>query len=157
MSRSTDEQKHLHRVLVVDDEKSTVDTVKSVLAEEFDVVTARDGREALDLINDMENPQDIHLIISDQKMPRMCGVEFLAATVAIIPKTIRIILTGYTEVDDIISSINDGQIHRTFSNPSLPETCRPLSGTPFIFSNWRRKTFALSMSSPLPIPLCRTH
>lgn len=110
----------LHRVLVVDDEASSMQAIRSALEEEYDVVTATDGQQALDLINGMEHPEDIHLIISDQKMPHMTGVDFLTATVDILPKTIRVILTPYTEIDNIISVINDGRINRYVLKPISP-------------------------------------
>jgi|TARA_Y100000031_G_scaffold154366_1_gene201792 hemerythrin len=126
--RKTPDKKHadarpadkLHRVLVVDNDESSIDAIKSVLADECDVVTATGGREALDLIDGMDNPEEIHLIISDCKMLHMTGIEFLAATAAIMPKTIRIILTGNTELDDIISAINDGQVNRYVLKPISP-------------------------------------
>lgn len=107
----------LHRVLVVDNQKGTIDTIKSALQEEYHVVTATDGQQALDLINGMEHPEDIHLIISDREMPGMTGVDFLTATIAIIPKTVRIILTAYRYVDDIVSCIDNGQINRYVVKP----------------------------------------
>ena len=110
----------LHRVLVVDDEDSIVETIRSALADDFDVITASDGRAALDMLQRMENPEDIHLIICDQRMSYMTGVEFLSATIAILPKTIRIILTTFPDIDEIISSINAGQVHRYVLKPISP-------------------------------------
>ena len=105
--------------------------IRSALEEEYDVVTATDGQQALDLINGMEHPEDIHLIISDQKMPHMTGVDFLTATVDILPKTIRVILTPYTEIDNIISVINDGRINRY--------VLKPISHQPILSIAWRMK------------------
>ena len=73
-----------HTILVVDDESENLRAIESALKKEFEVMTANDGQEALELIQTMENPQSIHLIISDQRMPRMTGIEFLKKTIPII-------------------------------------------------------------------------
>lgn len=109
-----------HTILIVDDEIHNLTALKKILEIHYKVLTAMDGQAALDLVKSMETPEDIHLIISDQRMNRMTGVEFLEQTVPIIPRTIRIILTGYTDINATIDSINKGQIYKFLTKPIDP-------------------------------------
>ena len=109
-----------HTILVVDDELENLRAVTSTLEEEYEVLTADDGFAGLELVENHPEPERIHMIISDQRMPRMTGVEFLEKTVFITPKTIRIILTGFTDVDAIIDSINKGQVYKFITKPVDP-------------------------------------
>ena len=118
------QQKSRHKILVVDDEEANLRALVSTLEDDYEILTATDGSEALALIKSLDKPQDIHLIISDQRMSQMNGVEFLKQTIPLIPNTIRIILTGFTDVEDIISSINEGQIYRFMTKPTEPSDLR---------------------------------
>jgi len=93
-----------HTILIVDDEENNLFALTELLSKDYDIITAKDGQEALELIQKDDNPERIHLIISDQRMPRLTGVEFLEKTVSTIPRTIRIILTGFTDIEAIIDS-----------------------------------------------------
>ncbi len=106
-----------HTLLLVDDEKSNLSSLCRILSPWYAILTAQDGHEALELIQNEKEPEHIHLIISDQRMPRMTGVEFFEKTIPIIPETIRMILTGFTDIDVIISSINEGQIYKFLTKP----------------------------------------
>jgi len=106
-----------HTILLVDDEKDNLTWMANLLSTEYDVLIAKDGQGALKLIQNDENPERIHLILSDQRMPQMTGVEFLKRTIPIIPKTIRMIVTGFTDFDSIVKSINDGQVYKFLSKP----------------------------------------
>ncbi len=106
-----------HTIMIVDDEEGNLISIKSLLDSDYEVITASNGRRALEKIEELEDPSIIHLIISDQRMPELTGVEFLARTIPIIPKTIRIILTGFTDVDDIIDSINKSNIYKFLTKP----------------------------------------
>jgi len=106
-----------HKILIVDDEEANLRVLSEMLEREYQVITARDGQEALELVQqDLERDQ-IHLIISDQRMPGLSGVEFLERTIPIIPKSKRIILTGFTDVEVIIDAINKGQIYKFILKP----------------------------------------
>ena len=111
----------MHTILLVDDEESNLTSLSRILPPSYGVLTAKDGKQALELIQSHDSPSAIHLIISDQRMPRMTGVEFLKETIPIIPKTIRMILTGFTDIDAIISSINEGQIYKFLTKPVEPQ------------------------------------
>lgn len=115
-----DETKDLEKaytILVVDDEDANLRMLSRIFKEEYNVLTASNGRDALDLLANDPNPKRINLIISDQKMPVMSGVEFLEKSQEIVPKAIRMILTGYSDVDVIINSINKGHVYKYIQKP----------------------------------------
>lgn len=103
-------------VLFVDDEKDNVEALERVFRKKYNVLKATSGAEALKLIKDKK----VAVIISDQRMPEMTGVEFLAKTLATHPNTVRILLTGYTDIQSVIDSINSGQIYRYVTKPWDP-------------------------------------
>lgn len=103
-----------HTVLCVDDEQNILNAMKRLLRKEnFLLLTCSSGEEALVLM--AEN--DVHVVISDQRMPKMNGTEFLRLVKETYPDVIRIILTGYTDVDSITESINEGHIYKFFLKP----------------------------------------
>ncbi len=110
-----------HTILLVDDEERNLSALSRILAPHYSLLTAEDGRDALELIKRDETPSRIQLIISDQRMPLMTGVEFLKQTIPIIPRTIRMILTGFTDIDAIIDSINEGRIYKFLTKPIEPQ------------------------------------
>jgi len=105
---------HKHTILCVDDETNILHSLKRLLRKEnYRTLTASSGEEGLDLLSENE----VHLILSDQRMPGMNGTEFLAKVKKHYPDTIRIVLTGYTEVDSITGSINKGNIYKFILKP----------------------------------------
>lgn len=106
-----------HTIMVVDDEKGILETIKELLSKEYNIITASDGKEALDIILKMKNRESIAVIISDQKMPGLTGVNLFEKIKDIIPNTFRIILTAFDEKDIIIDSINKAKIHEFILKP----------------------------------------
>ena len=105
---------NLHTILCVDDEQNILHSLKRLLRKEgYRLLAAGSGAEGLKIL--AEN--DIHLVISDQRMPEMSGTEFLAKVKEIYPDIIRIVLSGYTEVDSITESINKGHIYKFMLKP----------------------------------------
>jgi len=103
-----------HTVLCVDDEPSILRTLERLLRKEnYTLITSSRAREGLDILE----KNDVHLVISDQRMPEMSGIEFLSEVKKQYPDVIRIILTGYTEVDAITEAINRGSIYKFFLKP----------------------------------------
>ena len=102
-------------ILVVDDEPDNLRAFTSFLKKEYDVVTALDGARALEIMR--AAPERFHLIISDQRMPHISGVEFLEQTRDLNPRAKRIILSGYTDADAIIASVNRARIHEFILKP----------------------------------------
>jgi len=104
-------------VLVVDDELRSLETLRRTLEEDFTVLTAPSAEEG-ELVMGREF---VHIVLSDQRMPGVSGVEFLRRVRAQWPDTVRLILSGYTEAEDIISGINDAGIWQYLLKPWHPD------------------------------------
>ena len=102
------------KILVVDDEPDNLDLLYRTFYREYQVLRAASGPAALDIL---ANQKDIAVIISDQRMPKMSGTEFLSLTATQYPDIIRIILTGYTDVDDLVDAINSGKVFKYVTKP----------------------------------------
>lgn len=101
-------------ILVVDDEPNVLRSLKRLLfGTDYNVLTAASGEEALTLFG----AQDIHLVISDYRMPGMNGVEFLSQVKKLHPETIRIVLSGYADAHAIVEAINDGEVYKFIAKP----------------------------------------
>ncbi|MCP5494294.1 MAG: SpoIIE family protein phosphatase [Leptospiraceae bacterium] len=117
---NTEKKEKKHKVLIVDDEEPNLRVLRKMLEKDYEILEATNGKEALDLIHGIPTP-NIHLIICDQRMPVLTGVEFLEKSIAIIPNAIRIILTGYTDIDSILQAINNAQIYKFIAKPFNPD------------------------------------
>ncbi len=106
------------RILVVDDEEAILETMTFTFEDDYEVLTSPSPRAALGLL-EREGP--VAVVISDQRMPEMTGVEFLARVFALHPATVRIILTGFADMDAIIHSINDGHVYAYITKPWEPD------------------------------------
>src|SRR5687767_8329584 len=95
-----------HKILVVDDEPANLRLLKRVLSDEYEVLSAQSGAEGLALLKE----HDFSLIITDQRMPAMTGVQLLEQSLSIRPDSIKILLTGYTDVQSLIDAINSGHV-----------------------------------------------
>jgi len=100
-------------VLYLDDEENNLFSFKATFRLKYNVFTALRGDEALDIIRNNE----IHVIITDQRMPEMTGVEFLEKVIKIKPEPIRILLTGYTDMAAVVNAINKGKIFHYLNKP----------------------------------------
>jgi response regulator RpfG family c-di-GMP phosphodiesterase len=108
--------KYKHSLLLVDDEESIIKSLRRLLRNEnYDISTATNGAEGLILIREAQRP--FSLIISDQRMPVMTGVQFLAEARKTLPNAMRILLTGYSDMDAVIDAVNNGGIHRYLTKP----------------------------------------
>ncbi len=101
------------RILFVDDEPRILMSLKVIFKQDYDVVTAVGGQAALDLFRTAK----FDVIVSDQRMPGVTGVEVLRAARELQPKAVRLLLTGYSDLNAIIGSINEGEIFRFISKP----------------------------------------
>ncbi len=103
------------KILFVDDEENILRSLSRLLIDEdFEVFTASSGREGLAIL---EREPDICLIVSDQRMPEMTGVEFLEKARALLPDAIRLVLTGYADVHAAVDAINRGGASRYIAKP----------------------------------------
>lgn len=100
-------------LLFVDDEVRVVNLLRVIFREDYEVLTATSGDDALVLLKN----HTVDVIISDQRMPGMVGVEFLKLSREISPNSIRILLTGYSDLAAIVGSINDGEVFRFINKP----------------------------------------
>lgn len=100
-------------LLIVDDEERILTALKSLFRQRYHVFTTTDGNKALDFITRYQ----MHVIISDQRMPIMSGVEFLRRSRETSPRSVRILLTGYSDLASIVGSINDGEVYRFINKP----------------------------------------
>jgi Nif-specific regulatory protein len=100
-------------VLVVDDEPDNLDAFRFNFRKTFQVLTAGGGEEGLGLLKD----NDVAVIVTDQRMPKMTGLEFLKAARDVRPDAVPIILTAFTDVDVLIDSINMGHVYRYITKP----------------------------------------
>ncbi len=108
-------------IMIVDDEDNILQSLESLFSENYKVITARDGKEALEIIEEeMEYPEDISVIIADQRMKEITGIELLIKLKKIIPYTIRIILTAYEDKEVIKKAINEAQVYQYILKPFDP-------------------------------------
>ena len=110
---SLDDSVKKARVLLIDDEERILSALKSLFRDRYHVFTTTDGHKALDFIHRYH----MHVIVSDQRMPEMVGVELLRQSKEISPRSVRILLTGYSDLAAIVGSINDGEVYRFISKP----------------------------------------
>lgn len=101
------------KLLFVDDEERILNALRSVFRANYNVFTASSGPEAMEFLKRFRP----HVVISDQRMPEMTGVEFLRQVKDFAPQTVRILLTGYSDLASIVGSINDGEVFRFISKP----------------------------------------
>jgi serine phosphatase RsbU (regulator of sigma subunit)/FixJ family two-component response regulator len=111
------------KLLVVDDEKDNLDLLYRTFRRDFQVYKAESAIEALAVL---DKHGEMGIIISDQRMPEMNGTEFLSKTVDRFPDTIRVLLTGYTDVEDLVDAINSGQVFKYISKPWNPEELKTI-------------------------------
>ncbi|MDF5712825.1 MAG: response regulator [Rhizonema sp. NSF051] len=105
------------KILVVDDEPDNLDLLYRTFRRDFNVFKADSGVKALQVL---AAEGEVAVIISDQRMPEMKGTEFLSKTVPQFPDTIRIILTGFTDIEDLVEAINAGQVYKYITKPWDP-------------------------------------
>ncbi len=112
----------LSNILLVDDEPLLLSSLSRVLRPHYHVFTAESGLQALDIVQ----RHKIKVIVSDQRMPGMLGHELLGKVKDISPNTVRLLLTGYSDLDAILNSVNAGQIFRYINKPCSVEKLREM-------------------------------
>jgi two-component system, NtrC family, response regulator AtoC len=100
-------------ILIVDDEQDNLDAFRFNFRKTFDILTATNGPEALALLAERE----VAVIVTDQRMPKMTGIELLREVKVRHPETVGIILTAFTDVDVLVEAINLGQVYRYITKP----------------------------------------
>jgi signal transduction histidine kinase len=102
-----------HTLLVVDDEVDVLESLRHLFHRSYRVLTASGGDQALELLR----KNDVHLILSDQRMPGMSGDVFLSQARRLQPEAIRILFTGYADIQAVINAVNEGNIFRYILKP----------------------------------------
>ena len=100
-------------ILLVDDEPAMTRSLSILLQRNATVLTANSGQEALEILRS----NTIHVLICDQRMPELTGVDVLQQACTISPHTTRIMLTGYADLDAVVDSVNEGEVFRYISKP----------------------------------------
>jgi response regulator RpfG family c-di-GMP phosphodiesterase len=105
-----------HTLLVIDDEMDVCDSVHDLLRRAYSVLKARSAEEGLKLMQEHE----VHIIMTDQRMPKVSGVELLTSVLQGQPHAVRMLFTGYADLDSIIQAINQGHIFKFLKKPWEP-------------------------------------
>ena len=100
-------------ILFVDDEERIVSLLRTIFRQSYEVHTATSGAQALEIIAKTH----IHVIVSDQRMPGMLGIDLLSRVRQLSPNTMRVLLTGYSDLAAIVGSVNDGEVFRYINKP----------------------------------------
>jgi len=100
-------------VVFVDDEERILRSLRMLFRGRCEILTTTSGREAIDWVRQ----RPVHAIVSDQRMPEIGGVQVLRAVAEHSPATMRILLTGYADIDAVTASVNDGEIYRFVEKP----------------------------------------
>lgn len=108
------------QLLVVDDESANLQKLRRTFIQDFEVFAARTGEEAIRLLHE----RAFRAIITDQRMPGLSGVDLLRESLRYSPEAVRVILTGYTDLNDLMSAINEGHVHRYITKPWDPFSLR---------------------------------
>lgn len=106
--------------LVVDDEPDILDAIARLFRKEYDVLTAQSVPEAWELIE----KHDVQVVMTDQRMPCMSGIDFLVELRRSHPQIVRVLFTGYSNISDVINAINEGHVYRYISKPWKPVELR---------------------------------
>ena len=101
------------KILYVDDEVNNLNSFKATFRRDYDIKTAESGDEAIALVKE----NDFNVIITDQRMPNMTGVEFLEKIIPDHPEPMRILLTGYTDITAVVDAVNKGKIYHYITKP----------------------------------------
>ena len=106
-----------HAVLIIDDEDFILSSLNRLLRQEFKVLLANSAYEGLQLMKE----EEVHVVVTDQRMPGMTGVDFLGMVKGEHPDAIRMLLTGYSDLESVISAVNSGNIYRYLVKPWDPD------------------------------------
>ncbi len=113
-------EKRKYDLLLVDDELANLQKLQRTFMDQYNVRLARSGEEALQILHNAP----VDAIITDQKMPNMTGIEFLELSQKSFPNIVRIVLTGFADVDDLIAAINTGKVQKYITKPWEPDDLR---------------------------------
>lgn len=108
-----DSEQGIIKILYVDDEENNLHAFKATFRRDYKIFLAISAKEAREILKE----EVVDLIITDQRMPEETGVEFLESIIPIYPDPIRLLLTGYTDIQAVIDAINKGQVYHYLTKP----------------------------------------
>jgi response regulator RpfG family c-di-GMP phosphodiesterase len=104
-------------VLYIDDEPNNIVSFKAAFRRVFNIFSAESAEEGKKVLEQ----ENIHVILSDQRMPKTTGIEFFQSILDTHPDPIRILITGYTDINAVIDAINLGQVYKYLTKPWIEE------------------------------------
>jgi response regulator RpfG family c-di-GMP phosphodiesterase len=102
-----------HKLLIVDDEAANLRLLERLFSKDFQCLTASSGAEAIRLLEQ----HDVAILVTDQRMPEMTGIELLKRTARLRPHMVRILLTGYTDMEALVEALNSGLVYMYITKP----------------------------------------
>lgn len=117
-----------HNLLIIDDETDILKALRRQFRQRYTIYTANSAAEGYEIMTQVP----IQVIISDQRMPGMSGVEFFDQVKNEFPDAIRLLLTGYADIQSVIAAINDGHVFRYIAKPWNPEELATIVGEAFV-------------------------
>jgi YesN/AraC family two-component response regulator len=121
-------------VLYVDDEVHNLNSFKATFRKEFNVLTARSAVEGLEILS----KNDVHIVITDLRMPEVTGVEFLSKILERYPDVLRVLLTGFMELTVIAEALSKGQVHYRMEKPWDEEQIRVIINAAYEIAQLRK-------------------
>lgn len=128
------------KILYVDDEENNLQAFKATFRRDYKIFLAIEAQVAREILE----KEDIDIIITDQRMPGETGVEFLESIIPIHPNPIRILLTGYTDIQAVIDAINKGQVYHYLTKPWEEDYLRTVIKNAFEIYQLRRENEQLT-------------
>ena len=132
---SNDNDRRRGTFLVVDDEPDILDAIARLFRRDYHVLTAQSVEEARERIDEY----DVEVVMTDQRMPRMTGIEFLSELRQTHPHIVRVLFTGYSNINDVIEAINEGHVYRYISKPWKPVELRLFVSQAFEYYRSKRE------------------
>lgn len=132
-----------YKLLIVDDELPNLRLLERLFSRDFHCLTASSGADAIRLLEQ----HDVAILISDQRMPNMTGIELLKQTAKLRPHMVRILLTGYTDVEALVEAINCGLVYMYISKPWNNDELKLKVGRACEHYESNRKSYALASAN----------
>jgi response regulator RpfG family c-di-GMP phosphodiesterase len=127
-------------VLYIDDEPHNLVSFRASFRRHFNIYTAESAVEGKKILSTTE----IHVILSDQRMPKMTGIEFFESILNTYPDPIRILVTGYTDINAVIDAINRGQVYKYLTKPWYDNDIRNFIETSYELFRLKKENEALT-------------
>jgi two-component system, sensor histidine kinase and response regulator len=124
-------------ILYIDDDVNNLNAFKATFRADYKIFIAPSAKEGFEIIKSNE----IHIVFADQRMPEMTGVEFFEMILKDYPNPIRILITGYTDIESVVAAINKGQIYRYISKPWNDQELRVAIENAFEIYDVRQKLY----------------